>query len=237
MAIFTRAVLTLLLLLLTTTLTAPTTAFMTTNSVLKLRNISSRTLKDWQVRLLNVVLERRLRFQRLLAGLHTSSDCVAQRDRAIAQANMHLQRARDCKYNGLPFATYERKRDSCFMRAALREKSDRLSAKCGRLPAAEKYACDAEFEQLALRLLAVQKDCEDIGRPRLGVLPDCPDLLPLKQQLATVSAQTCEQGAGESALSEDELKGLIKKADDRLDELLNGRAAPASNDPRFPINF
>lgn len=226
-----------ILLVFLTVVFKPTDAFVTKESILKLHNLSTRTLKDWQVRLLNIVLERRLRFQRLLNGLRDADSCVLGRERAIKEANAALQAARACRYNNLPFTTYERKRDSCFMRASLLEKAEKLRNKCQSLERAARYACEESRTQVLSDLSVVQQDCVDIGRPVLGKTPDCAEMLPLKERLAAATATSCDGDGGETAGEEQELERLIKKADDRLDELLNGRAAPQSNDPRFPINF
>lgn len=217
----------------------------TADSALTLPNLVARSgsgLKDWQVRLLNVVLERRLRFERIRAGLglgRSSGDaCIAARNARIQEAQSALQSARSCKYNGLDIATYEEKKTSCFMRAARTNKVDKLSARCDTLFGTERVTCQGSLAEYQRQLDIIQSDCEDIGRPVPGVIPNCPLIMPLKERLARVTAEDCTTGTGgDGNLTASELDQLIQKANNRIIELLDGTPVPASNDARFPINF
>lgn len=199
-----------------------------------LPNIASRMLKDWQVRSLNTVLERRLRFQRLLAGMNTTPRCD-ERNSRLKEADGALEEARNCKYNGLSFSDYEKYRDECFKRPGLQSNIKNLRTKCEKGSQSSRWACN-QLEDAKKTLKSVQKSCEAIGRPVAGMKPDCPEVAQLKENLANVIQEECSGGTGDEETAE-KLQSLISKADNRIEELLDGQPVPASNDPRFEINF
>lgn len=205
--------------------------------MLKLPGVANRVLQDWQVRILKIVLERRLRFERLLAATQTDSTCVKDRDGQLKKATADLDAARSCKYNGLSYSDYEKSRDVCFTRGPLLREVGDLKTKCKTLSGGQRTQCHEMLADKQAKLALAQTACEKIGRAQVGFVPQCTEIAPLKAELERVTAIVCDGSDNAEGLSTVELEQLVEKANVRIEELLKGDAAPQSNDPRFPINF
>lgn len=226
--------------LLVTTMTATLSfAAITGDSTLTMAKLSTRVLADWRVQQINKVQERTLRYKRLLEQVRAGGDstCVSERREEIRSIEAQLQVARECKFNGLSLDEFNAQKEICFTRAASIARVETLIAQCATKTGDALVTCRATLAAARVTLANAQTACEAIGRPVPGQIPDCPAVMPLKEELARVTATECPTSTSAGGFTEDELEALIETGDARITELLNGEPVPASEDPRFPIGF